>query len=293
MDDLPAALRLPAERPGRPAPEGLAERRRMMDAGLAAGTWRVEPAPHEETLAGVRVLRFSPPEAPRGVVLHFHGGGFRLGRPEVSGPFAAALAARCGVEVVCAAYRLAPEHPFPAGLADGYAAWTALCGSVAGPRIVSGDSAGGGIAAGVAALCAGDERLRPDGLVLLSAWLDLTVTSETYKTNAAGDPLFSEASAAEAAELYLQGWAANDPLASPLFAAGAGFPPALVSVGAEEVLADDARGFARALQAAGVDARLHEIPGMEHVAVTRGMALTGAVETFEAVAAFVDGVTGR
>lgn len=293
MDDLPGRPRLPAERPGHPAPEALAERRRMMDAGLAAGTWRAEVETREARLGGVRVLRVTPPGERRGVVLHFHGGGFRLGCPEISVPFAAALAARCGVEVVCAAYRLAPEHPFPAGLSDGLAAWTALCETEAGPRIVSGDSAGGGIAAGVAAVCAGDDDLRPDGLVLLSAWLDLTVASPAYQANAASDPMFSQASAQEAAELYLQGWPADDPLASPLFSAGAGFPPALVSVGSGEVLADDARSFAAALAKAGVAARLHAVDGMEHVAVTRGMTLVGAAETFDAVAEFIDGLTRR
>jgi acetyl esterase/lipase len=291
MNASSKTLQPPPERPGRPAPSGLAERRRMMAEGLAAGGFAGEPAPREDRLGGVRVLRFAPPGERRGVVLHFHGGGYRLGCPEISAAYATALAARCGVEVVCPAYRLAPEHPFPAGLVDGHAAWVALCATEPGPRILSGDSAGGGLAAAVAALCAAGGP-QADGLVLLSAWLDVSVTSPAYRANAATDPLFSEASAAEAAELYLQGWPAQDPLASPLLAAGAGFPPALVSIGEGEVLADDGRKFAAALQAAGVPARLQAVAGMEHVAVTRGMHLTGAAETFAAVAGFIDEVTG-
>jgi acetyl esterase/lipase len=291
LRDQAGASRLPDERAGREAPPVIAELRRQMATAIEAGTWRTEPPPGEEMLGGVRVLRFAPPGARRGVVLHLHGGGFRLGCPEMIGPYAAALAARCGVEVVCPAYRLAPEHPFPAGLADARAVWRALSEHGEGPRIISGDSAGGGLAASLAALCA-VEGPRAQGLVLLSAWLDLTVTSPTYRTNAATDPLFSEASAQEAAGLYLQGHSPRDPLASPLFAPAADFPPTLVSIGEGEVLADDGRRFHEALRAAGVTTRLHPVAGMEHVAVTRSLALPGAQETFAAVATFIDGLVG-
>jgi acetyl esterase/lipase len=279
-------VRIPDERPGRPAPPDLAERREMMARMLQAGTWNVK-GQRSETLAGVRVLRHAPPAARRGRVLHMHGGGFRQGAPEMVAPFAAALAARCGVEVVCPAYRLAPEHPFPAGLDDAYAVALALRAEGDGQLILSGDSAGGGLAAGVAALCVA-EGVKLAGLVLLSAWLDVTVTSASYRSNSATDPLFSETSAQEAAELYLQDFPAEHPLASPLFGNLAGYPPTLVSVGAGEVLADDSRTFYERLRAAGAPAELHEIPGMEHVAVTRDMSLPGAAETFAAVVAMIE-----
>ncbi|CAN7396909.1 alpha/beta hydrolase fold domain-containing protein [Phenylobacterium sp. LjRoot219] len=283
-------LRLPPERAGRPAPAEVAARREGMTGAVAAGTWRTTPAPEETSLDGVRVLRFRPSGPARGLVLHLHGGGFRLGCPEMIGPYAAALAARCGVEVVCPTYRLAPEHPFPAGLNDAHTVYRALRREGARPLIVSGDSAGGGLAASLTALAAG-EGAAPAGLILLSAWLDLTVSAGSYWTNAATDPLFSQESAETAADLYLQGHASSDPLASPLFATLEGFPPTLVSLGEGEVLADDARKFHAALQAAGVAAQLQTVAGMEHVAVTRGLTLTGAAETFERVAGFVDGLT--
>lgn len=234
-------------------------------------------------MGGVRVLRFRPQAAPRGIVLHFHGGGFRIGCPEIVAPFAAALAARCQVEVICPAYRLAPEHPFPAGLVDAQRVLRAMANDA--PLILSGDSAGGGIAAGLAAL-SGTRALA--GLVLLSAWLDLTVTSASYETNAATDPLFSRAAADVAAAFYLQGTSPRDPLASPLFATLDGFPPTFISIGTGEVLADDGRHFCERLRAAKVPTEFHPIPGMEHVAVTRNMSLPGAAATFTAVATFID-----
>jgi acetyl esterase/lipase len=290
MAPVRTATELPAERSGHAAPPELAERRNLMTAALAAGTWRID-APHNETrLNGVRVLRFTAPgRSARGVVLHLHGGGFRLGCPEMVGPFAAVLAARCSVDVVCPDYRLAPEHPFPCGLRDAWAVMLALSQTGEGPVILSGDSAGGGLAAALAALSV-EQRQKFAGLVLISPWLDLTVTSNSYDDNAAGDPLFSKAEALKAAALYLQGAAAQDPLASPLFGPVKQFPPTLISVGLEEVLLDDARRFHAKLLAGNADARLSAIAGMQHVAVTRNLSLPGAAKTFEAVATFMDGL---
>jgi acetyl esterase/lipase len=203
------------------------------------------------------------------------------------GAFAAALAQRCDVEVICPAYRLAPEFPFPSGLADAQSVLLGLGSENKVPLIISGDSAGGGLAASLAALAVA-ERRRVAGLVLLSPWLDLTVTSRSFEVNAATDPLFSRAAAEEAAALYLQGISARDPLASPLFAPVSGFPPTFISIGEEEVLADDGRSFSQLLRSAGVKVTFCPIAAMEHVAVTRNLELPGARETFTAVVRFIE-----
>jgi acetyl esterase/lipase len=145
------------------------------------------------------------------------------------------------------------------------------------------------LAAGLTRLCVADAQ-PPHGLVLLSPWLDLTITSQTYETNAETDPLFSAAAARQAAELYLQGLSPMHPLASPLFSPVTGFPSTLISIGQEEVLADDGRRLCSALRAAGVRVKFLSIAGMQHVAVTRNLALPGAAETFEAVMEFIDGL---
>lgn len=275
---------LPPERPGRPALPDLAQRRAAMQAAVDAGAFAAHTAPQETALSGLRCLRFAPEGAPRGYVLQLHGGGFRIGRPEFESRFAEALAANCGVEVFVPQYRLAPEAPFPAGLADALAAFDALHAGAGGlPVIVSGDSAGGGLAAGLG-LLRGDAIA---ALVLLSPWLDLTVSAPSYAANAASDPMFSKASADEAAELYLQGFDPAHPLASPLLAQIAAYPPALISVGTGEVLADDALRFHAKLQGAGLASTLCAVDGMEHVAVVRGLAMPGAAETFAAVARFI------
>ncbi len=270
------------------SPLHVGQRQLNLSAAVNAGIWRTNPLPQEVIIAGCRALRYVPPGNSRGTVLHLHGGGFRIGCPEQVGPFAAALAARCGVTVVCPAYRLAPEHPFPAALADVLAVMVALADAATDTGLVlSGDSAGGGLAAGLAAL-ASDISVRPVGLVLLSPWLDLRVSSPCYQENAASDPLFSAQSAREAAELYLQGHSPSDALASPLLGEVENFPQTFINVGNGEVLADDARRLGDKLREAGIPVEIQTIEGMEHVAVTRNRALTGAAETFDALTAFVD-----
>lgn len=281
--------RLPAERAGQPAPAELAASRSGLAKGVAAGAFRTEPAAEEAMIGGVRTLRFRPPGPSAGTILHMHGGGFRIGCPEMVGPFAAALARRCNVTVICPNYRLAPEYPFPAGIADGNSVLQNLNVDERRKLILSGDSAGGGLAASLASLALND-AVRPIGLMLFSPWLDLTVTSDSYRENAATDPVFSIESATAAAALYLQGMAPNDPLASPVFGDVTGFAPTLISAGSGEVLVEDSRVFAAKLRMAGVTVQLDVFPGMEHVAVTRGMQLPGASETFELAASFINNI---
>jgi len=282
------AATLPAERPGHPAPPELVARRAQFAGAIAAGTWATEKAPDETQLAERRVLRFRPDIAPKGYVLHFHGGGYRLGGPEWEGPFAAALAARCDVEVIVPQYRLAPEHPFPGGLTDAHACLAALREEIGDAQlVVSGDSAGAGLASALGVFTSLNDAPRIDGLVLLSPFLDLTINAASYAENASTDPLFSKTSATDAAELYLQGFDPCHPLVSALHAPITTYPPTLISVGTGEVLRDDSLLFHDKLQAIGAESELCPIDGMEHVAVVRDIELTGAKETFEAIAAFV------
>ncbi|GGA36984.1 alpha/beta hydrolase fold domain-containing protein [Sphingomonas psychrolutea] len=277
-------MTLPPERAGHGAPTDLVARRDAIAAAVTAGIWRTEPAFEQLEIGGVRCLRCSPPAETRGNVLHIHGGAFRLGCPEMVAPFAAALAARCGVSVICPAYRLAPEHPFPAGLNDTFRVMTALG---TGGLILSGDSAGGGIAAALAARV--PENAAPlGGVALLSPWLDLTVSAVSFDANAMTDPLFSSEAAHEAAALYLQGLSPHHYQASPLFGPVDRFPPTIINVGAGEVLVDDARALYDRLTSAGVVAQLDVVTGMTHVAVTRDLALPGAAEAFALLAAFID-----
>ena len=287
---MSASVAIPPERAGRAADSALAERRDQMGQAIAAGMFATQVPAQEEAFAGLRCLRFRPAgRTPAGYMLQLHGGGFRIGRPEFEGPLCEVLAERCGIEIIVPQYRLAPEGPFPAALNDALAALQALRSDAGdAPVIVGGDSAGAGLAASLAVHSVSNEGPRIDALVLLSPWLDLTVSAPAYQANAATDEMFSTASASEAAELYLQGFDLRHPLVSPLFADVTGFPPTFVSVGTGEVLADDSLRFHEKLQQAGVASKLLAIDGMSHVAVVRDRELPGADETYEAMTAFID-----
>jgi acetyl esterase/lipase len=283
---------LPHERPGHGAPAAILASRQALTAAVAAGHWRTEPPPVDQLLGGVRVLRFRPASEPRATVIHFHGGGYRIGAPEMLGPFAARLAQRCEVELICPAYRLAPEYPFPSGLVDARAVLDAAGAESDRPIVISGDSAGGGLAAALTSL-ASMEGQDVAALLLFSAWLDLTVSAASYAANADRDLLFSGDSAQSAAALYLQGHSPEDPLASPTFAPPENFPETFISVGEGEVLLDDSRDFYRRLLSGDIPAELSVVAGMEHTAVIRGVLLPGAAATFEAAAGFIDRILAR
>jgi acetyl esterase/lipase len=273
-------MKPPPERTGYPAGEDIVAARTALEAARLAGQWRTEPPGEEELLAGRRALVFRPAGPPRARILHLHGGGFRMGCPEWEGPLARVVADRAQVEVHALQYRLSPENPFPAGVNDALAALEALDSDL--PLVIAGDSAGGGVAAS-AALAATASGIPLAGLILLSPWLDLTVTAATFDSNAASDAMFSRAAAESAAALYLQGHDPRDPLASPLFADLLRLPPTLLSVGSGEVLAEDSRAFHRRLTEAGVTSRLLDLPGMDHVAVVRDLAAPGSAETLAAM----------
>jgi acetyl esterase/lipase len=79
-EDMVAAF--PAERVGHAPPADLIAQRAGQDAAVQSGLWRCDPTPLERQLAGIRCLEFMPTQKPRGTILHFHGGAFRLARPE-------------------------------------------------------------------------------------------------------------------------------------------------------------------------------------------------------------------
>ena len=249
---------LPAERGGRPASPELLERRAKFAAteidtalGVTAG---------DTDLAGVpcRTIRAGD----RATVLYLHGGGYRMGSPEAYNAYAAELAAGAGATVVVPRYRLAPENPFPAGLRDALAVYEEIASTTSGPIVVAGDSAGAGLAAAVVVAVGAGYVRAPDGLMLLSPWLDLHCSSPFYET--APDVFFPLATAESAREDYLQGAPESDPLASPLLAAHTEFPPTLIQLGGNEALVGDALAMAGSLATANITCVLEVVAGQGH-----------------------------
>ncbi len=165
------------------------------------------------------------------------------------------------------AYRLAPEHPFPAALDDALAAWHFLRrqGIAARHLAVGGDSAGGGLTVSLinALRDAGEEG--PGCAWLISPWIDLTMSGATLATKDAVDPLIHKAYLEELAAAYVPaGMGRKDPRVSPIYSDLQGFPPTLIRVGSAETLLADATRFAEAAGSADVAVTLEIWPHMIH-----------------------------
>lgn len=272
-------LDMPPLKPGRGAPTALLARRKMALPGSG-----YPPCPdvvtQEIELGTLRCLSCAAPDA-RGVLFHIHGGGFRGGNPSRSRPFAETVAARLGCTVILPGYPLAPENPFPAALLSLYDAFAAI--ETQQPLVIGGDSAGGNLALGLWQLGAA-----ADALWLLSPWLDLRVTAQSYDRAATTDQLFSREMALDAREMYLQGHSPEDPLASPLLGTLGELPETFVLAGGVEVLLDDSLSLVSQLAAAGVDVECRIIPDMQHVAPTLGPDWPGGAAGLDAGIRFLE-----
>ena len=283
-----------AARPVPPPPADIAEQRSRIDEAMAQIPLAEGTVSEPFVRSGVAGIECRPVEladnAP--IVLYFHGGGFRIASALAYRSYGSHLAAVLGARVLLVEYRLAPEHKFPKAVDDCFAVWESLLaeGIDTGRIVIAGDSAGGGLAASVTMHALADGVL-PAGVICCSPWVDLTITADTYDTNAESDKLFSRTSAEEAAPAYLGGADPMNPIASPLFGDWDGAPPLLILVGDAEVLLDDSRKLAEVAKAAGVDVTLSIYPEMPHIWTMSYPAFPEAVEGVTEMAEFVSRVT--
>lgn len=222
-----------------------------------------------------------------GVILYLHGGGYTCGSLEYAKGFAAALASECGVRVFCPAYRLAPEHPYPAALDDALESYQYLLqkGYEPGQVMLAGESAGGGL---IYCLCLKLKELGmelPCGLIGISPWTDLTGSGDSYRENREKDPSMTPELLQFYAGCYTQD--PTDPLCSPLFGDLTGLPPSLLFVGGDEVMLDDTRALHEKLLAAGCRSRLHIAPERWHAYVLYCLN-ENMEQDFEAINHFLD-----
>ena len=283
-----------AARPVPPPPADIAEQRSRIDEAMAQMPLAEGTVAEPFVRSGVPGIECRPVEladnAP--ILLYFHGGGFRIASALAYRSYGSHLAAVLGARVLLVEYRLAPEHKFPKAVDDCFTVWESLLaeGIDTGRIVIAGDSAGGGLAASVTMHALADGVL-PAGVICCSPWVDLTITADTYDTNAESDKLFSRTSAEEAAPAYLGGADPMNPIASPLFGDWDGAPPLLVLVGDAEVLLDDSRKLADVAKAAGVDVTLSIYPEMPHIWTMSYPAFPEAVEGVTEMAEFVSRVT--
>ena len=198
----------------------------------------------------------------QGVILYLHGGGYTCGSLDYAKGFGSALADECGTRVFCCAYRLAPEHPFPAAVEDALESYQYLLNKGYTRITLCGESAGGGLCY---ALCL---RLKELGLPLprcilaISPWTDLTMSGASCETNVESDPTLTKAILDYYAGCYTD--RPENPLASPLFGDLEGLPPSLIFAGGEELLLSDAENLHEKLLRQGCQSHLTVAPERWH-----------------------------
>jgi monoterpene epsilon-lactone hydrolase len=252
----------------KPRPVGWPERRRRLDD--VGSIW---PVADDVKLTSIDVdgvpgeYSIVPGSEPSRILMFFHGGGYCSGSIVSHRRMVSEAGRAAGVRTLAIAYRLAPEHPFPAAYEDVLTAWRFLRNRrIPAARIaVGGDSAGAGLALGLIGQLRDRHEELPACAWLVSPWTDLTMSGSTLVTKEAVDPLIHRSYLNELADAYLPaGMDRKDPRISPLYADLRSFPPILIQVGSAETLLADATRFAAAAGAADVSATLEVWPHMIH-----------------------------
>jgi acetyl esterase len=279
----------PAE--GRAAAAAAARRWNVPMPDLDARFDVVVPADPVLGSAPVRCLVLVPPGPRRGILYFVHGGGFAFCSPETHARAAALQGIAAGMTVVLPDYRLAPEHPYPAGLMDTVAVLRALLSDPArlgiepGPVVASGDSAGANLA-----LCAllheqGREAAPVAGAVLFYGVFGADFGTGSYEVFHDG-PGLTRPKMQRYWDWYVPDPARRaDPLAAPILASDAALaalPPLHLAAAGVDPLLSDTLGLAARLQALGRDDPCTVVPGVTHGFLQLSGELAAARETLAA-----------
>jgi monoterpene epsilon-lactone hydrolase len=282
-------IRLTMKRRFRRNPDVMELRAIMAEIPLRAAPGRVNV--DLVTLNGVKAERLRTASTDESkAILYIHGGGFVAGVPGNHRPLTWRLTDEVGVPVYAVDYRLAPEHPFPAGLEDCVAAYRGLLDKgIAGSSIViAGDSAGGNLTFTTALKLKQDGLPMPAALVALSPATDLNGDEFPARTsNEHTDAMFTPDMFHSLEALYCPGCDPHNPLISPYRGDVSGLPPVLIHCSRDEMLRDDGVKMAEKLKAAGIPVTLDVWPKVFHVWQVMADLLPEARQSIDKIAAFM------
>ena len=264
-----------------------------------AASWRTVTG-DEDSHVPVRI--FEPREQRRQeVLLFFHGGGWVTGDIESYTPACATMAELTGCRVVSVDYRLAPEHPFPHGLADCFQLTRLLLEAPAragiedtGRLVLVGDSAGGNLAAVVSLLLRERDLPRVTRQILLypvTHWDHDPATSPFDSVRAHGqDYRLTSTEVQDYFELYVpEVERRRDRRVAPLLADDLSDQPRTLLISAElDLLCDEGEAYGRALEAAGNEVRIHRVEGALHGFISLPRFSRSLREAYEVINDFLD-----
>jgi monoterpene epsilon-lactone hydrolase len=216
--------------------------------------------------AGVPAEWLIPADCHAGRVLFYiHGGAFVARTPKVHAAMVSAWCWALNARALMVDYRLAPEHPYPAAFNDCSKAYLWLLEQGTDPNdiVVAGDSAGGNLAMATLQRAKTEGKPLPACAVLLSPFLDFSLSGGSALSNARHDPVFNLPFAIVIRQFYAQPAEYLNPGVSPLFGDFTGLPPLLFQVGSREMLLDDAMRAAALAHRAAVETHVeiwHRLP---------------------------------
>lgn len=217
---------------------------------------------------GLAAAWFRPAQAdPQKVMLYLHGGGYVVGSIDGYRMMCGQMADRLKLPLLVPEYRLAPEHPFPAAVEDAQKVyrWLLEQGHSAENIILSGDSAGGGLALATALSLRESGLPLPGAIVCISPWADLACESQSHTLKAKAESMLNTETLKMWGMKYAGKESLKNPLISPVHADFNGFPPLLIQVGGDEILLADSLRLAEKARAAGVDVTLNIWDDLWHV----------------------------
>jgi len=225
------------------------------------------------------------------IMMYFHGGGYVKGGLDETDAFCRRLARTTGNVVVSVAYRLTPEHPYPAALDDAYACilWAfqnaKALGGTNDSFSVCGESAGGNLAAVVCLLARSDEKFEISRQILLQPVVDFTLSFPSIGMPAS-ECLVPREDLAWYYEEYYSG-DTRDFRVSPIFADDlSGLPPALIITAEHDTLRDEGKAYADRLASSGVPTQYSCYSGMIHGFLQMAGLVDEAQQAIDEIAAF-------
>lgn len=199
------------------------------------------------------------------VLIYLHGGGYSIGSLRSHRDLICRIAHASKMRVLAPAYRLAPEHPFPAQLEDARAVYDFVREQGVRPDriVIAGESAGAGLTLSTAVSLRDAGQALPAGLAVVSPWVDLEGRGRSLDDNRRYD-FVSRYALQQYAKRFVAPRDLRNPLAAPIHASLHDLPPLLVHVGAAEGLLDDALHLAERARDQQVDVTLQVFPDMIH-----------------------------
>ena len=195
---------------------------------------------------------------PERVILYLHGGAFMFRFPRTHARMAGEWCKAFNARALMVDYRLAPEHRWPAGIDDCHAAyrWLLASGIQAENIVLAGDSAGGNLSLALLHRIKAAGEPMPACAVLLSPFVDFTLSSPSLCRNELRDPIFTTRGIVAVRSYYAEPEQFLEPSLSPLFGDYQSFPPLLFQASDTEMLRDESLRAAARAHAAGVNVRV-------------------------------------